>query len=238
MLCCTDCLKFPLSRGHDFQSLGTDRRMSKTFDVYPRIRRLPSFGELIERSTMELHRFLDSVGIPARPRIHVRLQSHDDHAHLPLALRDPLSWKPSTYAWFMVGDVAGGTDAYFEADGESIRETWDGPFADPKCVRIDSVIRECVGVGHYWSFRRSAGQTGIVSLAYGLIAGSLAAITDGFIYSVDSAWDWERMPARPEDFLKFYFRPELAIDEGCREWSQRCIEGFAEDLRDVDGALD
>jgi len=182
---------------------------------------------------MELHGFLASVGIPSRPPIHVRLQRNGDHAQLPLGLSDPCRWDPETYAWFMVGDVPGGKDAYFEADSESIRDVWRGEFEDPKCARIESVIRECVEVGHYWSFRRSAGQPGIINLAYGLIAGSLAALTDGFIYSVDSAWDWERMPARPEDFLKFYFRPELAIEEDYRTWSRRCIRHFDDDLRNT-----
>jgi hypothetical protein len=37
--------------------------MSTTFEVYPRTKALPSFSAIVDRSTEELHRFLDSVGI-------------------------------------------------------------------------------------------------------------------------------------------------------------------------------
>jgi hypothetical protein len=80
----------------------------------------------------------------------------------------------------MVDDVGGGTDAYYCDDADEINEVWSGEFDDPKCLRLEPLIRECVQIGHYWSFRRSMGQPGIVNLAYGLIAGSLAALTDGF----------------------------------------------------------
>jgi hypothetical protein len=47
--------------------------MSTTFDVYPRTKQLPSFGAIIDRSTEELHHFLESVRIRARPLIHLRI---------------------------------------------------------------------------------------------------------------------------------------------------------------------
>ena len=206
--------------------------MSTTFEVYPRTRELPSFAELVDSSTRELHAFLDSVGVGARPRIDVRLQRRSDHAHQAFTLRDPLRWDAETYAWFMVGDVAGGTDAYFDDDASGIAERWRGELEDPKCRRLEPLLSECVGVGHRWWFRRSAGQPGIVSLAYGLIAGSLAAITGGFVYSDDSAWDWERMPARPEEFLKFYFRPDQALEPDFQSWSRECIAQLAAELKE------
>lgn len=205
--------------------------MSTTFDVYPRSKQLPTFTELLEKSTAELHRFLASVGVEARPPIHLRLQRCEDHAHVPFSLMDKMSWADDVYAWFMVGNVAGGTDAYYDADAADIAEQWQGEFDDPKCRRIERLIRECVTVGHRWWFRRSAGQPAVVNIAYGLIAASLADITGGFIYSSDSAWDWERMPALPAEFFGFYFRPEQALEENFREWSQRCISAVAEELQ-------
>ena len=205
--------------------------MSTTFEVYPRTRELPTFAELVDRSTKELHAFLDSVGVGARPRIEVRLMRRFDHAHQAFALRDPLRWDPETYAWFMVGDVVGGTDATFDDNAPQIAETWRGEL-EPKVRRLEPLISECVGVGHRWWFRRSAGQPAIVNLAYGLIAGSLAALTGGFVYSDDSAWDWERMPARPEEFLKFYFRPDQALEPDFQSWSRECIEHLAEELQE------
>jgi hypothetical protein len=204
--------------------------MSTTFDVYPRTKLLPSFAAIIDRSTAELHRFLDSVNICARPLVHLRIQRWKDHSHVPFSLNGPARWEKDTYAWFMVGETPGGTDAYFDHDQAKIQELWDGGFDDPRRKRLEPLIRQCTATGHRWWFRRSAGQPAIINLAYGLIAASLAAITDGFVTSDDSAWDWQRLPALPDEFLGWYFRPERAIGENFREWSQRCLDSLAEEL--------
>jgi hypothetical protein len=204
--------------------------MSTTFDVYPRTKDLPSFAAIIDRSTEELHRFLDSVGIKARPLIHLRIQRCDGDSHVPFSLDSPAQWAEDAYAWFMVGDVPGGSDAYFDNDRVQIVERWEGGFNDPRRKRLEPLIRQCIATGHRWWFRRSAGQPAVINVAYGLIAASLAAITDGFLTSDDSAWDWERLPAVPHEFLDWYFRPEYAIAENFREWSQRCLGDLADEL--------
>ena len=60
--------------------------MSTTLDVYPGTMNLPSFAAIIDRSTVELHGFLGSVGIRARPPIHLRIQRRDDDSHVPVGL--------------------------------------------------------------------------------------------------------------------------------------------------------
>jgi hypothetical protein len=57
-----------------------------------------------------------------------------------------------------------------------------------------------------------------------------AGITDGVLTSDDSAWDWQRLPALADEFLAWYFRPENAIGEDFRQWSQRCLGCLAEEL--------
>jgi hypothetical protein len=197
--------------------------VSTTFEVYPGTAVLPTFDALLERSTAELHAFLGSLGLAARPRVEVRLQRNADDSAVSFDARGPLRWDKGAYAWFTVGGVSGGTDAYFDDDKKKIAERWED-IGDPKCERLGPLLRQCLAAGHYWSFRRSAGQPAAINLAYGLIAGSLASLTGGFVYSDDSAWDWERMPALPQDFLSFYFRPELALEDAFREWSGRCID--------------
>jgi hypothetical protein len=207
--------------------------MSTTFDVYPRTKQLPSFRAIIDRSTEELHGFLESVRIRARPLIHLRIQRCEDHSHVPFSLDGPARWGKDTYAWFMVGEAPGGTDAYFDDDRAKIQELWEGAFDDPRCKRLEPLIRDCISTGHRWWFRRSAGQPAIINVAYGLMAASLAAVTEGFVTSDDSAWDRERLPALPDEFLTWYFRPEKAIGENFREWSQRCVGFLAEELEGV-----
>ena len=205
--------------------------MSTTFDVYPRTTNVPSFAAIIDRSTAELHRFLGSVGIRARPLIHVRIQRCEGDSHVPFSLDAPAQWGKDTYAWFMVGDVSGGSDAYFDNDRVKIQKLWDEGFDDPRRKRLEPLIRECIGTGHRWWLRRSAGQPAVINVEYGLIAASLAAITDGFLTSDDSAWDWKRFSALPDEFLEWYFRPEKALGDNFREWSQRCLGHLAKELK-------
>jgi hypothetical protein len=205
--------------------------MSTTFEVYPGVPELPTFGALVERSTTELHRFLESVNITNRPAIDVKLQTCKEHAQRPLSFHNPLRWDKNTvYAWFSVGNVVGGTDAYFGKTEWLVREFWESELQSPKYAKMEAAIRKGIAIGHYWWFRRSMGQPAIVNLAYGLIAGSLASLTNGIVYSSDSAWDWERMPAFPDEFLSWYFRPEKALEENFREWSKRSIEAIKREL--------
>jgi hypothetical protein len=204
--------------------------MSTTFEVYPRTRDLPTFAAVVESATKELRRFFASIKIEARPCIRVRLQSCKDNVHLPFSLDAPAKWTKDSYAWFMVGDIRGGTDAYFADDVAVIREYWEGELQNPNCTRMEPAIRECMDIGHFWWFRRSMGQPATINLAYGLIAGTLAGLTNGIVYSMDSAWDWQRMPAYSGEFLSWYFRPELALDADRREWSRRCLDLIPSEL--------
>jgi len=203
--------------------------MSTTFEVYPKTKFIPTFQQLLERSITELHRFLKSVDIDSRASIQVRIQNKDGDQQVPFDLQSPATWPDDTYAWFKVANVLGGTDAYFRAVDEDTQDYWR-EFTEPRFKDREALIFQCLDVGHYWSFRRSAGQPGIINIAYGLIAASLAELTSGFIFSDDSAWDWERFPALPHEFLGWYFVPDLALEDNFREWSARCIDGLREDL--------
>ena len=205
--------------------------MSTVFEVYPHESTIPSFCELLQRSTQELHQFLNSIGIADRPEISVRLLKCHTHDPVPFSVQDAMRWAPDTYAWFTTGEIPGGTDAYFDNDSKEITSIWSEPgYDEPKYTRLQPTLRECVAVGHRWRFRRSAGQFSITTLAYGLIAGSLAAITGGFIYSEDGAGDWDRLPALSDEFFAWYFKPELAIERDKGEWWLRCIRRLREDL--------
>jgi len=41
----------------------------------------------------------------------------------------------------MVGDVSGGSDAYFDNDRAQIQERWDEGFEDPRRKRLEPLIR-------------------------------------------------------------------------------------------------
>lgn len=205
--------------------------MSTTFDVYPGEEAIPSFAQLLERSTWELHRFLESVQIPGRPLIQVALKRCRDDSDLPLSVSQPFQWTDEAYVWFTVGQVVGGTDAYFEDRAEVINDQWQDALDDDRIQHHAPHIRHCLSLKRRWTFRRSISQPALINLAYGLIAGSLAVLTNGFLDSGDSAWDWQRLPALPEEFFTWYFRPELAIHRDKQEWSQRCIGFLSQELK-------
>jgi hypothetical protein len=204
--------------------------MSTTFEVYPATAEIPTFAAVLKRSAYELHRFLDSVGISARPSIQLSLRRKVDDSLISIDLKSPARWAEDTYAWFRFGNVPGGTDAYFEADADQIRDMWESERTLARYAPFQTAIDKAIDVGHCWTFRRSMGQNAITNVGYGIIAGSLAALTDGFVHSLDSAWDFTQLPAYPSEFLAKYFRPEATSDANFRDWSERCIGHLADEL--------
>src|SRR2546423_15457634 len=98
--------------------------MSTTFEVYPKLARIPSFAALLDLSTHRLHGFLREFNIPAAPSVTVELRAMQPDTVLPLDLGAPLRWPDDAYAWFTVPPADGGTDAYFEALDGLGREYW------------------------------------------------------------------------------------------------------------------
>ena len=195
--------------------------MSTTFEVYPATRDLPTFAGLLEASLPLLHERLARYGIDARPEIEVRIQDCKTHHPVAFDFDDPLRWNDDTCAWFEIVGVAGGTDAYFEPMDDLTKEVWDEFLTEDHFKPYAAHARRCLAMDHYWSFRRSMGQPGIINLAYGILAGCLANLTDGLVTSDDSAWDWSLMPATGPEFLDFYFVPERTTDLSSKEWANR-----------------
>ncbi|MGE8498944.1 MAG: hypothetical protein ACN6O6_15665 [Pseudomonas sp.] len=195
--------------------------MSTTFEVYPRHATAPSFQALLERATTRLHAHLAAHGIAARPVLCVSVRSNGTHEPLERDLSSPATWGTEQYAWFYIDEVAGGTDAYCDTLTDDDRECWDDIVAQhPPAMAQQTKVRACLATGRYWRFRRSAGQPPIIALAYGILAAALAELTDGLIYSDDSAWDYPRFPARAEDFYRWYFDPEQALGPDYATWAR------------------
>jgi hypothetical protein len=206
--------------------------MSTTFDVYPKLSKIPSFRELLDLSSARLAEYLIDHGINAQPTINVALQSNRDHKPRPFDLNSPAMWSDVEYAWFYIESAPGGTDAYFCSNQEFDYEDWDGEIETHiRAAERKTLIYECLANGYHWYFRRSMGQPAIINVAYGMIAGSLAELTEGFIYSGDSAWDYERFPATAQEFFSWYFRPDKAIKAEYARWAARCIKYLDEELR-------
>ena len=199
--------------------------MSTTFEVYPGIKQIPTFQEIIDLSTKRLHKRLKEVHIYIKPDITVHFHFTDPEKSNPVDMMASSSWENIAYAFFSVGNIPGGTDTYFRTVEQLDWDCWGDHIAQEhsQLEKRAPTIRSCLENGHYWYFRRSSGQPSIINLTYGLMAASLAELTNGYIYSADSAWDYERFPATYKEFDAFYFRPEKTLSKGTKSWSKECL---------------
>jgi hypothetical protein len=206
--------------------------MSVTLEVYPKLSKIPSFRELLELSRVRLSEYLIDNGISAHPVIKVDILSEKDDEPRSFDMNAPAMWSDGEYAWFYIEPAPGGTDAYFCSNQEFGYEYMDGEIETHiLAAERKTLIYECLANDYHWMFRRSAGQPAIINVGYGMIAGSLAELTEGFIYSIDSAWDYDRFPATAEEFFSCYFRPDKAIHPDHADWAARCIKHLAEELK-------
>lgn len=209
--------------------------MSTTLDVIPGSGAVPSFNEVIHIAEARMNeRFLKiEISEPARISVWKRRMTPDDSAW-DVSLEEDFFWDEDHYMGFGFNDVPGLTDARCRVTAEDEVARWREECRLSSNLRLRdraSVLIEGLKIGHQWSFRRSAGQPGIVSLGYGLLAASLAELTDGLILSMDGAWDFEQMPATSEEFFESYFVAEKCTSPDRQRWSNRCLQGIAKELR-------
>jgi hypothetical protein len=208
--------------------------MSTTFRVYPTTSRVPSYQDLLAGTRQQFGSFLRRHTIlRGAPALNVRLLSRESDAPIPFDLDAPAQWPVETYAWFTIVGLAGGTDGYFERQDADERTMWLDDLRHPHYQAWATPVHAALEVGHHWRFRRSMGQPASINVLYGLLAAQLALLTDGFIESDDSAWDYGRLPAWPDDFFTWYFDPAAALEPDFAKWARRCIEGLPGELSEL-----
>lgn len=206
-------------------------KISTTFDIYPSINRIPSFGELLDLANAKLKDYLNSINIFCEIKMTAQLHKKDESIIYDSVIEKILSWDDDYYAWFFFEGIPGGTDAYFwEIDdfykGILIEEI----DSNKNMQKYSDKIYKSIDVGYSWNFRRSAGQPGIIVLSYGLLAASLCMLTNGLIYSDDGAWDYSLFPITADDFLTWYFRAELSNNHDDKIWAEECISSIYKEI--------
>ena len=203
--------------------------MSTTFEIYPRVARIPTFNELLIEANCALSSRLANIGAAAQLTVEMRKSNGD--ALVQLDLDSPMTWDvDELYAWFVIPTVAGGTDGYFDRIDDLTRDVWSDYLKMDRLSPIADTVSKCLATGHYWTFRRSAGQPGIINLSYGLLAGCLAKLTDGFVFSDDSAWVFDLLPMFGDDFLARYLVPGGTENPDAEDWTSRCLQWIPEEL--------
>lgn len=200
------------------------RGISTSFHVYTPVPVIPSFECMLQQSNRYLKEVLRKNKIAAIYQIDVSIREQSTHRPVRFERSGPARWTEDQYAWFFVDGVGGGCDAYFDRIGELDVECWEDEIRNRDISRkMEVQIRECMNTGFYWWFRRSAGQPAIMNLSYGLIAAAFAKLTDGIIFSDDSAWDYEMFPTTADAFLQAYFDPEYPEREYA-DWARQNLD--------------
>jgi hypothetical protein len=207
--------------------------MSKSFEVYPGSLNAPTFEAFRLRGEERIQQELGNRGIDAQNlRLTFRLLENKSNLELPLERAAPCLWGAEAYLWISVAGAMGGTDVTCHVVDDFQLEYWSSEIVqNARAKELKEKINACLSNNCYWSFRRSAGQPAIVNFAYGILAAVLAELTDGFVFSDDSAWDYERFPASSDEVYKWYFNPSLAIDTNFRNWAEECLARIASDLK-------
>ncbi len=198
--------------------------MSTSFDVYPSSAEVPTFDVLLVKATSVIRRRLASAGVGLQRRLRFRLVDDLTNGDLGVRGDQPFRWRSSAYAWFFFEGLAGGTDVRIWNVKDGAREEFGCQLrsGNPRAKATEAALQRCLTPGHFWRFRRSAGQSALIALSYGLIAASLAELTGGLLWTGDNAWDFGRFPATAAEFLSFYMQPDRALSVEFRGWAERC----------------
>jgi hypothetical protein len=218
--------------------------MSTSIDIIPVETTEITFGQVVEISERNINDFLNSIGLTHRVKLKINI--HDNHEKYVnnIQLSDKFEWKDNEYAWFAIEGIAGGTDAYCQkisgSDIEPENPWWRLELMELNNRTIDNIkekLEKSKLLDKCWSFRRSAGQSAMIALSYGLISASVAELTKGILISEDGAWDYQRFPAESIDFLNWYFRPDQALNIDYADYASDCITGMEEELASRNSVL-
>ena len=185
---------------------------------------VPSYKDILDLANANIDAYLLSIDVRIKIKIEANLQDIKTHKLMDISARDSITQNEENYVWFYVPNIAGGTDCYYHKNLPIEKEVWEDELeTNLNAQKNKEIIKKSIEIGHQWIFRRSAGQSAIVTLSYGMLAASLAKLTDGIIYSDDGAWDYSIFPTTPEEFLLCYFRPEYSTDKTIKAFTKQCI---------------
>jgi hypothetical protein len=204
--------------------------MSTTFCAHPGSDLIPSFDQVCELASRNCQQFLRDIGFECQFPLEVQLRTAAG-GRVGFTLNDAASWAEDQYALFSVPGVDGCTDVTFWRT----YSVWEDSLAEEFAAKglgdsWHGALQKAVQVGHYWSFRRSAGQPAVICLAYGMLAAAMAELTDGFIETTD-AWDYDCFPAKAENFKSWYFRPEHTKDPDDQWWVSHQLAQLSTELK-------
>ena len=190
-----------------------------------------TFQNVLTLAKQTLENQLNKLSIDLSVDLSANIHDNKEVYVKDINLNSKFIWTDNEYAWFTVDKSNGGTDAYCDKLSEHLSD-WDTYIEDT----LDNIAirpqfkQQIIECEYEWYFRRSAGQSPMMSLAYGHLTAAVAKLTDGYIYTYDGAWHDNIFPATAEQLLEVYFYPDKAKDAADFDWVTRCIEGLKSDF--------
>ena len=202
--------------------------MSTTFNIIPtKVDNNLTFRNVLTLAKQTLENQLDKLSINLTIDFLVNIHDSNEKYVNDILPDKEFIWAANEYAWFTIDKSTGGTDAYCHKLSDRLSE-WDSYIEDSldNITITPQLKQQIISCEYEWYFRRSAGQSPLINIAYGHLASAVAKLTDGYIYTNDSAWHDNIFPASAEQLLEVYFYPDKAKDAADYDWVTRCVEGL------------
>ena len=211
--------------------------MATTFEVLPATRKDLTFGELLDQSQKNISLHLHKLGITHEIQLRAEIITNKNRREVPPDKVFKWSVGPPDYAylWISLNGVPGGTDVYCDTISSRLPEhKWHIFDELREALNFNPVYERLLGsakkLDRRWRFRRSMGQPEIINLSYGIIAATLAELTDGLIYSCDGAWNDQFLPTTGAAFRAHYFSPDSYAEQHSKKWVETVIASLQESV--------
>lgn len=196
--------------------------MSTSFEVYPTIQQMPTYSDVLKRTDELLEQRLNSLGIRRKFSLRPTLLSGPIESNIDV--HDVMDLNKDEYVRISVPGTEGGFYLYMTDNEQVFRDLWEDELSREQSKRLETHIMKSLAQKSHWSIVRYAGTDALYNLAYGMFACALAEITEGIIFSDDNAWEYDKFPCLPQEFLEFYFNPETASDPLHKTWANDTIK--------------
>ncbi|MEO1188688.1 MAG: hypothetical protein AAFW60_06420 [Pseudomonadota bacterium] len=188
--------------------------MSSSFDIIPLSAELPTFAAVKALSDRRLREFLRAFDIQAEFKTSFEFLESGVPAE-QAKRRSPSDTDlvgiedDSEYVRVFLEGLDGSTFLSFKTlkDDTRLDDPWwqsrllleDGGNDLPE---LDEIKATAQRINRLWEISRYGGSPPIIHILYGIVAGSLAELTNGIVTS--STWDMSRFPATSTDFFKWH----------------------------------
>ncbi|HWB63624.1 MAG TPA: hypothetical protein VG603_08960 [Chitinophagales bacterium] len=200
--------------------------MSATLEIIPtEIDSNVTFGNVIKLAEQTIIEYLSGLGMKMDVHIKVHISDLSEQYTMDIQNDDKFVWKASEFALFTINNIDSGVEAYCERISDTLAY-WENYIADVCGNTINAQQISVIKTNNLkWYFRRAAGKSALVSLAYGHLAAATATLTKGIIHTKND-WDPALFPTRAPEFLDAYFKPEKTAHALSKKIAEKSIHDF------------